>query len=197
MSLDVQLYTILTMVGGGIWIGIALDTYQRFQTGKKRWNWLRFINDIIFWFLQALIIFYVLLQINQGELRVIIFLALLCGFACYRSLLQSAYKKLLEIIISVVVWIGKMIKNIFYAFFIQPVKLILNLLLSLSKMIGRLLISIPLFIAGIFLFPLKVFGITALFEKVRTKMMTKLKEKAGILKKPTNKVKGWIGKLRR
>ncbi|WP_408008885.1 spore cortex biosynthesis protein YabQ [Pseudalkalibacillus sp. A8] len=197
MSLNVQLYTILAMVGSGIWIGAALDTYQRFQTRNKRWNWLRFINDIIFWFLQALIIFYILLQVNQGEVRVIIFLALLCGFACYRSLLQSAYKKLLENIISVVVWIGKMIKNIFYTFFIHPVKLILNLLLSLSKMIGRLLISILLFVTGILLFPLKAFGITALLEKIRTKMMAKLKEKAGILKKPTNKVKGWIGKFRR
>ncbi|MGP4082771.1 spore cortex biosynthesis protein YabQ [Pseudalkalibacillus sp. R45] len=197
MSLDVQLYTILAMVGSGIWIGVALDTYHRFQTRNKRWNWLRFINDIIFWFLQALIIFYVLLQVNQGEVRVIIFLALLCGFACYQSLLQNTYKKLLEIIISIIVWIAKMIKRIFWTFFVHPAKVILNLLLSLSKMIGRLLISILLFVSRILLFPLKMFGITALVEKIMGKLIAKLKEKAGILKKPTNKVKEWIGKLRR
>ncbi|MGM7703726.1 spore cortex biosynthesis protein YabQ [Pseudalkalibacillus sp. Hm43] len=200
MSLNVQLYTILAMVGSGIWIGAALDTYHRFQPRDRKWNWLRFINDIVFWILQALLIFYVLLQVNHGEVRIIIFLALLCGFAGYQSLLQKAYRKLLEFIIKVVIGIARMIRNIISALLIQPVKVILKLLLTLSKMIGRLLLSILLFISGILLFPLRKIGLfiyNRWLKPIQVKMLTKLKEKAGFLKKPTNKVKDWIGKLRR
>ncbi|WP_349409075.1 spore cortex biosynthesis protein YabQ [Pseudalkalibacillus sp. SCS-8] len=200
MTLNVQLYTILAMIGSGIWIGIAMDTYHRFLPRNKKWNWLRFINDIIFWILQALLIFYVLLQVNHGEVRVIIFLALLCGFAAYQSLFQSIYKRLLERLIRIVIGLYKIIRNIIFILLIQPVKVILKLLLTLSKMVGSLLLSILLFLSGILLFPFKRIG-SFIFQRIR-KMIpinigTKLKGKAGILKKPTNMVKDWIGKFRR
>ncbi|MCF6139601.1 spore cortex biosynthesis protein YabQ [Pseudalkalibacillus berkeleyi] len=200
MSLTVQFYTILAMIGSGIWIGAALDTYHRFQPRDKKWNWLRFVNDIVFWVLQALLIFYVLLQVNHGEVRVIIFLALLCGFACYQSLLQRGYKKLLEYLITFFVGVTRMIKKLVSTFVIHPIKVILNLLLTLSKMIGRLLSSVLLFILGILLFPFKIIGVFLLqkvLKRIQAKMLTKLKGKAGIWKKPTNKVKDWIGKFKR
>jgi spore cortex biosynthesis protein YabQ len=200
MSLNVQFYTILAMIGSGIWIGAALDTYHRFQPRNRKWNWLRFINDIIFWILQALLIFYVLLQVNQGEVRVIIFLALLCGFAAYQSLLQRGYRKLLEVLIKVVISISRMIRNVFRALIVQPVKGILKLLLTLSKMIGKLLLSILLFIVGILLFPFRKIGkyfYDRWIRPIQVKIFAKLKGKAGFLKKLTNKVKDWIRKLRR
>ncbi len=48
MSLTIQLYTMLSMIGMGAWIGASLDTYQRFLKRQERKRWLVFIHDILF-----------------------------------------------------------------------------------------------------------------------------------------------------
>lgn len=196
MTLTVQFYTIVAMIGSGIWLGASLDTYHRFHPRGKRWNWLRFINDILFWIVQALLIFYVLLQVNKGEVRIVIFLALLCGFAFYKSLLQSLFQRILERLIKITVGIIRFFKKIFRLFIYNPAKVILNLLVGLSKMVIRFLLSALLFLSGILLYPLKLIG-KLLVALIPEKIWTKLKGVAGVIRKSTNKVKSWIAKLRR
>lgn len=99
MSLTTQFYTMLAMVGMGGWLGAALDTYGRFLKRPLRARWVVFINDLLFWFVQGLILFYLLLLVNEGELRIYIFLAVLCGYAAYQSLLKKIYLQLLELFI--------------------------------------------------------------------------------------------------
>ena len=93
MTLSTQFMTMLAMIGMGIFFGAGLDTYNRFLKRSKRKSWLVFINDILFWILQGLFIFFVLFRVNQGELRIYIFIALLCGFA---SLSKSIQRDLLK-----------------------------------------------------------------------------------------------------
>ena len=99
MSLTTQFYTMLAMVGMGGWLGAALDTYGRFLKRPLRARWVVFINDLLFWLVQGLILFYLLLLVNEGELRIYIFLAVLCGYAAYQSLLKKIYLQLLELFI--------------------------------------------------------------------------------------------------
>lgn len=73
MSVTTQLETMLAMIGMGGWLGLSIDTYSRFLQRRKRARFIVFINDVLFWLLQGLIIFYVLLLVNEGELRVYIF----------------------------------------------------------------------------------------------------------------------------
>ena len=70
-----------------------------FLKRQERKRWLVFIHDILFWIVQALSVFYVLLLVNEAELRIYVFLALLCGFAAYQSLLKALYMKLLNFLI--------------------------------------------------------------------------------------------------
>ena len=70
-----------------------------FLKRQERKRWLVFIHDILFWIVQALFVFYVLLLVNEAELRIYVFLALLCGFAAYQSLLKALYMKLLNFLI--------------------------------------------------------------------------------------------------
>ena len=56
MSLTIQLYTMLSMIGMGAWIGASLDTYQRFLKRQERKRWFVFIHDILFWIVQALFV---------------------------------------------------------------------------------------------------------------------------------------------
>src|SRR5262245_25191931 len=98
MTLSTQFLSMLSMIGMGSLFGMMFDTYQRFLNRPKRNHWIVFFNDLLFWIIQALLIFYILFLVNNGELRFYIFIAILCGFAAYQSLLKGTYLKLLEII---------------------------------------------------------------------------------------------------
>ena len=60
MTLSTQFLTMLSMIGMGSLFGAMLDTYQRFLNRPKRNHWIVFFNDLLFWVIQALLIFYTL-----------------------------------------------------------------------------------------------------------------------------------------
>jgi len=109
MSLTTQFYTMLAMIAMGSIFGASLDTYNRFLQRGKRKRWIVFINDVMFWLIQGLAVFYILFLVNYGEVRFYIFVALVCGFAAYQALMKNIYLKLLEILISAVISIYQFI----------------------------------------------------------------------------------------
>ena len=111
MSLTTQFYTMIAMIAMGGYFGAIMDTYGRLFQRSKQKLWLLFISDILFLILQTLLIFYVLYLVNNGEIRFYIFIALLCGFAFYQSLLKKLYNKFLEYIINIIVKIYKLGKK--------------------------------------------------------------------------------------
>ena len=121
MTLSTQFLTMLSMIGMGSLFGAMLDTYQRFLKRPKRKSWIVFFNDLLFWIIQALIIFYTLFLVNNGELRFYIFLALLCGFAAYQSLFKGLILKLLEMVIQSVISIYRFIERPFQFLIYKPV----------------------------------------------------------------------------
>jgi len=125
------------MAAMGSYLGAAIDTYNRFLFRSKRKSWLVFLNDIFFWVLQGLIFFYVLFVINQGELRFYIFLAILCGFAAYQSLLKRGYARVLEIIITMIISIYRYAVKIFLMLIYRPIVSLLLGCVSLITIIGK------------------------------------------------------------
>ncbi|MEY8351107.1 spore cortex biosynthesis protein YabQ [Bacillus cereus] len=142
MSLTIQLYTMLSMIGMGAWIGAALDTYQRFLQRSQRNRWLVFIYDILFWIVQALFVFYVLLMVNEAELRIYVFVALLCGFAAYQSLLKAVYMRVLNFLIYVFVQTIQFFIKIVHLLMIKPVIIIAQLIIAFILFLFRIVLSI-------------------------------------------------------
>lgn len=132
----------LTMVGMGSVFGATLDTYSRFLNRTKRKRWIVFINDILFWIVQGLAIFYILFLVNRGELRFYIFIALLCGFAAYQSLFKNIYLRLLEVIISVVISIYRFLLKLFYYLIYKPVYSLVFAIISLLLLVVKGLFSL-------------------------------------------------------
>ncbi|QOR66717.1 spore cortex biosynthesis protein YabQ [Cytobacillus suaedae] len=166
MSLTTQFYTMIAMIGMGSYLGAALDTYGRFLKRPKRARWLVFINDILFWVLQGLIIFYILLSVNEGELRFYVFLALLCGFAAYQSLLRTSYQGFLEVLIRAAVRTYRFLEKTFHLFIVRPIQLLIQLilvllmgLLNILIAIGKILLSIFTVIVKVLLSPFKWIGL--------------------------------------
>ncbi len=162
MTLTTQFMTMASMIGMGALFGAMLDTYQRFLQRSKRKHWLVFINDILFWIIQALVIFYVLFLVNRGDFRFYILLALLCGFAAYQSLIKRIYLRLLEWLILFVVYTANIIRQAISLLVIKPVIGLFQLVMFTILFIGRGLFTLVKFI-----FKIVLLSITFLLKPIR------------------------------
>ncbi|RST71146.1 spore cortex biosynthesis protein YabQ [Siminovitchia acidinfaciens] len=142
MSLPVQFYTLLSMIGMGILFGAMLDTYQRFLKRGNRKKWIVFLNDLLFWFIQGIIIFYVLFLVNYGELRFYLFLALLCGFSAYQALFKKIYLSLLESLIRFVKMMARLTYRTVFLLVYKPIKGLCLLLIAIILYLYGLLLSL-------------------------------------------------------
>jgi spore cortex biosynthesis protein YabQ len=199
MSLNIQLLTMLAMIGMGGYLGATLDTYNRFLKRSKRNRWFVFIYDFLFWILQALIIFYVLLLMNEADLRVYIFLAILCGYAAYQSLFRFLYLKVLERFIQLVISFYHILSNVVMTIAVRP-------LLLLVKGIMMIILFLLQVIQKIFDICMKIIlGILGFIGRLVWGLIPKkgrlfLQKHAGIFKKAKNiiiVIKKWWGKLKR
>jgi spore cortex biosynthesis protein YabQ len=204
MTLSTQFLTMLSMIGMGALFGVMFDTYQRFLHRPKRKQWFVFFNDILFWSIQALIIFYVLFQVNKGEIRLYIFIALLCGFATYQSLFKHIYLRLLEIVISTVIWIINFMKKTFIFIIYKPVRGLIKLAIFIILLLGRGLFTLVKFIFKVLILCIKLIlkpigKILLILWKLLPKGIKKNVEKfyngtAGNFKRVKNYLIKWIEK---
>ncbi len=142
MTLSVQFSSLLVMIGLGVWLGIAIDTYMRLlhKQGKKGIHW--FVMDILFWLCQACGIFFILFQVNAGELRFYFFLALLCGFAMYQSLFKSFYVKRLEGFIQAILTLWRLFIGTLHLLLWRPIRMLVFFLLTILLGIGKGLLAL-------------------------------------------------------
>ncbi|MBM7606559.1 spore cortex biosynthesis protein YabQ [Metabacillus crassostreae] len=210
MSLTTQFYTMLAMFGMGSWVGAALDTYGRFLKRPLRARWVVFINDFLFWIVQGLILFYLLLLVNEGELRVYIFLAVLCGYAAYQSLLKTIYLRILDRLIQTSISIYSLVINIGQAIIIKPIVLlfqvtitillgILKFLWSLTKWAFQILYSfVKIILAPVWLILRVSWKIVP--SGIRNYIIKNINKLAGINKKVkniTNTINLWWQRIKK
>lgn len=207
MNLSTQFLTMLSMIGMGSLFGVMFDTYQRFLKRPKRKHWIVFFNDVLFWMVQALIIFYTLFLVNNGELRFYIFIALICGFAAYQSLFKGMYLRSLEFSIKTVISIYRFLTKTFHLLIYKPVVGLIQLVIIIILSIGRGLLTLVKFVYRVLLFILKILlgivqKILIIFWKLLPKSLKKSVEKlynrtAGKFKEIVNYIKKWIDKWKK
>ncbi|MGE7907822.1 spore cortex biosynthesis protein YabQ [Peribacillus sp. NPDC094092] len=157
MTLTIQFYTLLAMIGMGSGFGAALDTYSRFLNRSERKRWVVFIHDFLFWIIQGLLIFYVLFLVNEGEFRLYLFLALLCGFSAYQALFKGFYQRLLEFLIILVIKLARFIANSVHMLIFLPIKWVLISVLAIIIGIGKFILALLKWTGKILLFILNIF----------------------------------------
>lgn len=157
MTLTIQFYTLLAMIGMGSGFGAALDTYSRFLNRSERKRWVVFIHDFLFWIIQGLLIFYVLFLVNEGEFRLYLFLALLCGFSAYQALFKGFYQRSLEFLIILVIKLARFIKNSVHMLIFLPIKWVLVSVLAIIIGISKFVLALLKWAGKILLFILTIF----------------------------------------
>ncbi|WP_379971459.1 spore cortex biosynthesis protein YabQ [Ectobacillus sp. sgz5001026] len=206
MSLTVQLYTMLSMIGMGAWTGAALDTYQRFLKRPKRKRVLIFFYDLLFWFVQALLIFYVLLLVNEATIRIYVFVALLCGFATYQSMFRRLYLLVLETGIKITIRVYRISVSITKLLIVNPVLFLVSCIVaifvflfrtcrSLLRVFLTLLIQIVKVVLKIFFVPIRLIGLVV-WKVLPNRVKIFVKSLAGLLLKvekfKVNIINWWI-----
>lgn len=203
MTLSVQFMTMAAMALMGLWIGVSVDTYGRlfYRGPRRRWNIIQMTGDLVFWLLQGLLVFLVLLYVNHGSVRIYIFLALLCGYAAYRSLFQTLYRRMLDVFIQSVLFIGRLIINIFRHLFVRPVQWLLQLGLFLGKIVVKGILAILFYAAMVVWVPFRGLAVRVLPDRLLQnlkKVAAVGKRYAGIVRKVKN-IKGklvtWFSKM--
>lgn len=167
MTLTTQFITILCMVGGGIFVAASLDVFERLFGNRNKKSWTELFYQLSFWLSQAAILFYILYKANYGELRVYVFLAILCGFAMYRALLQPLFLTGLEKLIRVAMGLYRVIKKVIYRLLIWPIRSIIFLIFSLLIVVYKIVLKGILLIIVVLFYPIRIvfIGIWRLLPK--------------------------------
>ncbi len=90
MSLQTQWITMVTMVGSGLILGVALDAYRVLKERFQLRGWVVSLVDLLYWVAAASLVFHLLVWSNRGELRFYVFVAVLTGFWIYFSWFSNA-----------------------------------------------------------------------------------------------------------
>lgn len=130
MTLHVQFMTMIVMVAGGFYLGIALETHRRFAIYWKRRTVFRFVLEILFWLVQIVFLYYILFQTNYGALRAYVFVACLLGFSMYHVLFKKMYQAFLEYMVSLLRMIYRCIRLVIQTVFFRPFVALLHIILA-------------------------------------------------------------------
>lgn len=106
-----QAYLFLIFTVNGIIIGLLFDFFRILRKTIKTKDIVTYIEDFIFWFLTGAIILYSIFTFNNGEVRFYMFLAILMGVITY---LLFVSKYVIEINVTIITFLKKAIKKIFY-----------------------------------------------------------------------------------
>lgn len=199
MTLDTQFLTMISMVVGGIYLGLANDTYRRVSVRWKHKSFLVYLFEISFWLIQTAILFYVLYRVNYGEFRFYIFLAILLGISMYVVMFQSLYRRVLEIIIQIATQTAKTIVRTVEALIIAPIKWLIALCITVITYTIYIVIKIVSFLLNIVFYPVKVTvkWLEKLLPEKFLKNVTKfIKFYSTILYKLKRAVKAFVAKRR-
>lgn len=154
MTLNVQLMTMVSMVIGGFYLGIAHDTFERFAHLWRRRQLLAYFIAITFWLVQALMIFYLLYRANYGELRIYVFLACLLGLSIYQVFASRIYRRLLNGLLTFLKRLFTIIYTIFKFVILRPIQLLFMVLLYILNVVKKMIFSL----INVILFPFKMLG---------------------------------------
>lgn len=145
VPVSLQALIFLYSVVGGIAIAFVYDVFRIKRKTIKTSNLVTYLEDIIYWLIVALIMFFVLYYGNEGEIRGYIFLGAIIGVVLYSLLFSRIIMKILLALIRIA---GIVIKKtwevisfpfkLIFSIIGIPAKFIYKQLKKISKRIKKL-----------------------------------------------------------
>ncbi|SES22752.1 spore cortex biosynthesis protein YabQ [Gracilibacillus ureilyticus] len=155
MTLETQFLTMFTMIAFGVYIGVAYITFKRIALWWADHIIFRYLFELFFWIVQAVLLFFVLYVINEGIVRFYVFIALLCGYAMFKALFEQLYRRLLERILFYLAAIFRFLFRCIRLLLINPLKWIITAVLFTLYRIVMMLLKLLNFLLLIILYPFR------------------------------------------
>ncbi|USG65918.1 spore cortex biosynthesis protein YabQ [Brevibacillus ruminantium] len=142
MSIAVQFQTVLAMTACGAILGMGFDTYHVFSRKGKIPVWLSFFLDILFWVGSMALVFWILIQVNDGIVRFPIFLGMLFGAWVYFVIGSKKYIQFLNAVIKFLRWLYRTIVLLIYTLIVRPVLLLYKLIFMVVTFLMTIIMTI-------------------------------------------------------
>ncbi|MFZ5986554.1 MAG: spore cortex biosynthesis protein YabQ [Bacillota bacterium] len=137
VSVGNQAYDFLSCVLGGAIIAFIYDIFRIRRKAIKSSNLIVYFEDFIYWIIVALVMFAVVYQSNDGEIRGYLILGIILGIILYALLLSRIVMKVFLFIIGIIYKAAVFI----FSIILFPLKIIYKILRIPAKFICKLLIK--------------------------------------------------------
>ena len=139
MDLTAQYMTAVLMSGAGAFLGAIYDIYR---TSLKEWRYLRPFSplfDLLFWIFSLVFVFTLLLGVNDGDVRFVIFVLLFLGYVVYRFTLHRIIVASTRLTVRFILQLLRFMLRVLYVIFVQPVLVLYQGIRQLLHLIDRTL----------------------------------------------------------
>ncbi len=133
------------MLLSGIGMGVVFDGYRVVSDELRINRWWIPVFDLLYWIAATIVVFHVLSANNEGEVRLYVFIGLLCGIGLYYWVFSKIVVKLVHIAIETVRALIRFSIRAFRLLVVQPLMLVFRLL----KVIFAFFIALTLFLSKI------------------------------------------------
>jgi len=116
-----QVYIFIAFILNGILIGILFDIFRILRKSFKTPDIITYVEDIVFGIVSGVLILFSIMKLNNGELRIYLFLGIILGLSLYLLIFSNAF-------IKVSVYIIVIIKKVVNTIILIPVKHIYKLI---------------------------------------------------------------------
>ncbi len=155
MTLSTQFVTMISMVLSGVYVGASYHTFKRLE---RLWLYnivWKYLLELTFWLLQAVVLYVILFLINEGILRFYVFLAIMCGYPMYKSLFEKPFSRLLDTIFRILHQIYRFLYRTIEILLVKPVVFIATVLIISITKIFTLLFTILLAFIKVISWPIR------------------------------------------
>lgn len=106
-----QIKILAIFILAGICIGVLFDFFRAQRRVFKTYNFITYIQDILFWILSGIILIIAIMKYNNGEIRVYMISGVILGIIIYLRLIS---KYIIKVNTSILKFIIKFIKFILF-----------------------------------------------------------------------------------
>lgn len=179
MSLQVQFLTLASVALAGIGMGAVFDGYRVAARELKAGRiWIP-VFDLLYWLLGALVVFRVLLEVNEGEVRLPVFLGYFIGLAFYFWLLSDPVIRLYRLLAAAVRSVFRFAVRAADALVVRPVRRLAGLAVRLFRLVLTASIALVRFVVQL------LSPILGLFARLARPLWLPVRKKAAAWAKTT------------
>lgn len=191
MELQVQYATALLMSTAGVVMGAVYDIYR---TSLREWRFLRRFSalfDIAFWMFSLVFVFTLLLGVNDGDVRIVVFVLLAIGFVIYYFTAHPLVVASTQLLVRWIYRAGLFLFHTFILVFIRPIVWLWQTATSFLRFLDHMLMRLE----PVIVWP--VWQTIKLLGKIFQPIVQKGKDiRTYLSKKTRTMVAAWLEKLR-